>query len=179
MGKARNERRQALKRLGKTVLHDPATKRMLRNRRSRDDGATEVYIVDPLDGSGRRFFDVCAMRKWCKSNLEPLAAPIDMGRVERLLESGAVDAEHIRNHTIIREPEPIIICRDGAGPGEDQIVDGSHRFVAFAMAAALANRLDMLVPAYLLMPDQWRQFLVPAHVAEAFAFDADLKGASS
>lgn len=179
MGKARNERRQALKQLGKTVLHDPATQRMLRNRRLRDDGATEIYIVDPMDGGERRYFDVCAMRKWCKSNLQPLAAPIDMARVERLLESGAVDAAHIRNHTIMRDPEPIIICRDGAGPGEDQIVDGSHRFVGFAMAAALANRLDLLVPAYLLMPDQWRPFLVPARVAQAFKFDADLKGALS
>lgn len=126
---------------------------------------TEVYRLEQMDNGEPRYFNVSAMRPWVEANIEAGLFPLDYERAERLIETGAVDIDHLRNHTIQTELKPIIVCREGGGPASDQIVDGAHRFVALHMGAAMLG-LGGGVPGYLLYPQDWRQFVIPAKVAE-------------
>jgi hypothetical protein len=160
---SRNERRLERKKIKKQV-RNPILRRLLRNELESSRGS-EIYRLDD-DGTGQpMYFDICAMREWAKGNLEVFAMPPDLDRARRLIESGAVEFDHIRNHTIQTDLTPILVCRHGAGPGQDQIVDGAHRFVALCMGAAMLEQM-LPIPIYLLEPDQWRRFVIPRHVAE-------------
>jgi hypothetical protein len=114
------------------------------------------------------------MRKWATENAEMVVSSLDWERVEQLIASGAVDRNRIMDHTVHHQMDPIIIGIDAAGPGDDQILDGGHRFVAYAMAAAAAGMggAPLPLPAYALQPNEWRQFLIPRFIAEAMNFDA-------
>ena len=115
------------------------------------------------------FFDITGMREWCLSNAKRVVVPPDFERCMQLVKSGAVEAEHIRNFTIHRAPEPIIICRYLAG--SDQIVDGAHRYVALC-AAMHATQIFVPVPAYLLPKSKWQKFVMPEELTKFNNFES-------
>ncbi len=172
MRSTRNERRQARKTLDKRALSHPAARRILRNIRSgAGNAALETYQLDD-DGTGKQVsFDVFSLNVWARANLPVESISVDWRRVDRLLESGAVDLERIADHTLKTEMTPLLICKDVAGSGQDQIVDGSHRYVAFAMATQALGLDGLCMPAFLLTSAQWRPFIIPDSVMKAL-FDA-------
>lgn len=170
---SRNERRLAKKAIGKGVLNHPVAKRMERNIKRYGKEATEVYRLDGATPDDNLYFDVFSMREWAAVNCQIVPLAYDWDRAARLLEREAVSFEHIRDHTIKGNLRPVIIGRNAAGPGEDQMLDGAHRYIAAGAAATAAglNGTVFPIPAYVLEPDEWRQFLVPLHIAKAFHFD--------
>lgn len=170
----RNERRQIKKQFGRRVLEHPAMKRMKRNLRAGGgNAATEVYRIDGDTPDQHLYFDVYSMRKWAVDNVEEVVTFLDWERAESLIASGAIDRSRITEHTIHNKMEPIIIGLDAAGFGNDQILDGGHRYVAYALAATASGfaGAELPLPAYPLTPDQWKQFLIPRFVAKALGFD--------
>lgn len=171
----RNERRQLKKGIGRRVLDHPVMKRMKRNlREGGGEAATEVYRLNGPTPKEHLYFDVYSMRMWAIEYAEQVVSSLCWERVERMISSGAVDPQRIMTHTMHREMDPIIIGVDAAGAGEDHILDGAHRFVAYALAASSAGLVGqpLPLPAYLLKPDEWREFLIPHFVAQALNFDA-------
>lgn len=172
---SRNERRQLKKQVGRRVLDHPVMKRMERNlREGGGDAATEVYRIDGATPEQHLYFDVYSMRKWAIENVAEVTTFLDWERAERLITSGAIDRHRITEHTIHNQMEPIIIGIEAAGPKNDQILDGGHRYVAYALAATAAGfaGAPLPLPAYPLTPDQWKQFLIPRFIAQALGFDA-------
>ena len=160
--------------IGSRILDHPAVKRIKRNlREGGGDAATEVYRLDGATPDEHRYFDVYSMRKWSYDNLEMVGTFLDWGRANHLIESGAVDNERIMDHTLQNPMHPIIIGVDACGPGNDQVLDGAHRYVATALAATAAGMAGQPVPmpAYFLEPNQWPEFLIPIHIAKALKFD--------
>ena len=162
----RQERQQEKTRL-KKKLRNPIVRRLLKNELERGGSGTEVYRLDD-DGTGKpMFFDIYSMRNWADQNCETFALPVDFNRAARLVASGAVEPDHIRDHTIRTELKPIIVCT-GLLDG-DQIVDGAHRYVAMCAGAAMFQ-LNPPVPAYVLHPDEWKPFVIPTSVAKVCGF---------
>lgn len=158
----RKERQQEKTRL-KKKLRNPLVRRLLKSEMQRGSG-TEVYRLDD-DGTGNpMYFNISAMRPWAEENCEIFAMPIDFDRATRLVESGAIEPDHMMNHTIQNDLKPLLVCR-GVN-NADQIVDGAHRYVALCFGAAQFN-INPPVPAYVLQPDEWRQFVLPRAVARA------------
>jgi len=152
--------------LQKKQIADPVARRLLEDEIERGAG-TEVYRLDD-DGSGQpMYFNVTAMREWATKHCETFSWPPDMARAQRLVESGAVDPDHIRDHTIQTQMTPIIVCHGILGG--DQIVDGAHRFVAACMGAAMFGVNTPFIPGYALQPDEWKPFVIPRATAEAYA----------
>ena len=120
----------------------------------------EVYRLDD-DGTGKPlYFDVRALRAWTRTNMETISLAIEPARAQRFLETGQVDLDHVMRTTIRQEPEPIILCRHAAGPGEDAIIDGAHRYVAAAIGVAMISTRTAGYHAYVLEPEQWRPFVL-------------------
>ena len=157
----RAERRRQLAEV-KRKLRDPIVRRLVDDE-VRRGGVTEVYRLDGSDIDEPIYFNVSAMREWADGCCEIIAMPVDFERAERLLESGAIDMDRIANHTIRNNPKPIIVCRGLRG--EDQIVDGAHTFIAICMASKYSG-LPLPVPSYVLLPDQWKRFIISKHVVE-------------
>lgn len=150
----------------KKKLCNPIVRRLLKNEFDRGTG-TEVYRLDD-DGTGKpMFFDISSMRKWATENCETFALPIDFERASRLVKSGAVEPDHICDHTLHNDLTPIILCSGLLGG--DQIVDGAHRYVAMCAGAAMF-KLNPPVPGYVLQPHEWRPFVIPNGVAQACGF---------
>ena len=172
----RNERRLNKKALGKGVLNHPAVKRMKRNFRRAGRDALEVYRVDGEKPEQHVYFDVFSMREWAIAHMTVKAMEMDWERAEHLVATGAVDRDHIAQHTVQTELRPIIVGRGAAREGNDRILDGAHTYVAIALAAVASGRAGqgVPVPAYLLQPDQWRRFVIPNHIAKTLNFDATL-----
>ena len=161
----RKERQQEKTKL-KKKLRNPLVRRVLKKEVARG-GGTEVYRLDD-DGTGKpMFFNISDMRVWAEQHCEIFAMPVDFERAERLIESGAVEADHIQNHTLRNELKPILVCRGLLGG--DQIVDGAHRFVAACAGAAMLN-INPPIPGYVLQPEEWEQFVMPRSVALACGF---------
>jgi hypothetical protein len=171
----RNERRQIKKEVGRRVIEHPVTRRMMRNLREAGEAATEVFRLDGDTPDRHLYFDVYSMRKWSEAHGELVVSSLCWDRVERMMSNGAIDPDRLANHTMQQKMDPIIIGIDAAGPGDDQILDGSHRFVAYAIAASAAGfaGMPLPLPAYALTPDQWRRFLIPHFIAKAMKFDAN------
>jgi hypothetical protein len=169
----RNERRQRKKQLGRRVLDHPVTKRMKRNLREGGKAATEVFRLEGETPERHLYFDVYSMKKWAEAHGQLVVSTLCWDRVNRMRSNGAIDEDRLANHTTKQQMEPIIIGIDAAGPGEDQILDGSHRFFAYAMAASAAGMegAPLPLPAYALEPAEWRQFLIPRFIAKAMRFD--------
>ncbi|WP_408076846.1 hypothetical protein [Sphingomonas plantiphila] len=149
---------------------------MKRNlREGGGDAATEVYRISGSTPDKHLYFDVYSMRKWAMANVAEVTTFLDWGRAERLISSGAIDRNRITEHTIHNQMEPIIIGIGAAGPGNDQILDGGHRYVAYALGATAAGLAGapLPLPAYPLTPDQWKQFLIPRFIAQTLGFDAN------
>ena len=160
---SRNERRIARQEFTKT-MKSPAARR-LADRDIRTGIDIEVHRLQD-DGAGNTvYFNVRDMRAWCEKTLEPLTVQQDAMRAQHLVDTGAVDISYIKAHTVKHKPAPIIVCIGAAGPGEDHIVDGAHRYVAMCMGAMLSE-VPGAVFAYVLTPGQWRQFVMPNQVAE-------------
>lgn len=172
---SRNERRQLRKKVGRNIIDHPVMKRMKRNlREGGGDAATEVYRIDGETPDRHLYFDVYSMRKWAVANVEEVVTVLNWERAERLIASGAIDRDRITEHTIHNQMEPIIIGIDAGGLGNDQILDGGHRYVAYALAATASGfaGAPLPLPAYPLTPAQWRKFLIPNFIARALNFDA-------
>ncbi|WP_139383947.1 hypothetical protein [Novosphingobium mathurense] len=148
-------------------------KRMRINLREAGDAATEVYRLERQSPEEHLYFDVYTMRKWTLGNLSVVGTFLDWGRADHLITSGAVDPDRIKDHTILATPEPIIIGVNVCGPGNDQVLDGAHRYVTCALAAAAMGLQGQPVPmpAYFLEPEQWKKFLIPNFIAKALRFD--------
>ncbi|MBI0477026.1 hypothetical protein D9601_16870 [Sphingomonas sp. MA1305] len=130
----------------------------------------EVFRLED-DGTGQPlYFDVRALRAWTKANLETKSLAVEPGRAQRFIESGQVDLDHVMASTIRQQPDPVILCRHAAGPGEDAIVDGAHRYVAAAIGIAMISGRTAGYHAYVLEPEQWRPFVLsPDRLAEIAA----------
>ncbi|MCP3728907.1 hypothetical protein M9978_00545 [Sphingomonas sp. MG17] len=159
----RYDRRKAKRELN-WKLSNQTVQKILRAELEAGRG-TEIYRLERTDNGEPRYFNISAMRPWVEANIEVGAFPLDYERAARLIQTGAVDMDHLENHTIQTELKPIIVCREGGGPAQDQIVDGAHRFVALHMGAA-AFGLGGGIPGYLVYPADWKQFLVPPKIAE-------------
>jgi hypothetical protein len=81
-----------------------------------------------------------------------------LSRFNERLRDATVDSDYIVEHTLRTQPKPIIICRDVFSG--DQVVDGSHRFVAFCAGCAKWQLADAYFPAYVLQPHEWQQFVI-------------------
>lgn len=113
------------------------------------------------DGTGKsRHFDVSAMLKWAKQNVNPSLIKPDEERAAWMLDNDVVNIDHVAVVGIKSEYLPIVICRGASVTGEDLIVDGNHRYVAFTHLA-LKSKSDLLMEAFFLEPQQWKQFVVP------------------
>lgn len=170
----RIEKRLAKKAIGKRILNHPVAKRMEKNIKRHGLTATEVYRLDGDTPDEARYFDVFSMREWATQNCEVVPLAYDWDRANRLLDRDAVSFDHIRDHTVKNNLSPVIIGRHAAGQGEDQMLDGAHRYIAAGVAAVAAGMEGEVfpIPAYILQPDEWSQFLIPLEVAKAFRFDA-------
>lgn len=175
---SRNDRRLHMKALRKSIINHPVAKRIARNLRQVGAAATEIYRIDGDTQDQHVYFDVYSMRTWAIKNLEPATMPMDWQRAEDLIKSGAVDRHRIIDHTVQQAARPVIVGRDAAGPGNDQILDGAHTYVAMALGATASGLGGQPVPvaAYLLEPDQWKQFVIPNHIAKALNFDSAIDG---
>jgi hypothetical protein len=69
--------------------------------------------------------------------------------------------------------DPVIFGVNACDNGSDAILDGAHRYVAYALdcAASGLQGVQMPFPAYFLQPPQWRKFLIPNFIAKALRFD--------
>lgn len=162
----RKERQQEKTQL-KKKLRNPLVRKILQNKIARGGEGTEVYRLDD-DGSGNpMFFDISSMRSWAEQNCEIFRMPIDLDRAARLVESGAVEPDHIFNHTVRNDLKPLIVCTGLVGG--DQIVDGAHRYVALCSGVVMFG-LDPPVPAYVLQPDEWKPFIISNGVARVCGF---------
>lgn len=172
----RNERRLNKKTLGRGVLDNPAMKRIERNLKRAGREALEVYRIDGETPEQHVYFDVFSMREWSTDKLTAVKVPMDWERAEQLIESGAVDQNHIAEKTLRTDARPVIVGRHARGEGSDQILDGAHTYVALALAATAAGLKgqEVPVPTYLLAPEHWRKFVIPNHIAKALNFDATL-----
>lgn len=87
----------------------------------------EVFRLDD-DGTGNPiYFDFRALREWTRANMETVSLAVEPARAQRFVETGQVELDHVMRTTIRQQPDPVILCRHAAGPGEDAIVDGAHR----------------------------------------------------
>ena len=164
----RYERRKA-KRDVRAKLSDRRVRSILADEVKRGGFGTETFSVRH-DGTGEViYFNVSAMREWSEQNLEPAATPPNFDLAEKLVSDSTVDLAHIGEHTLRTKPKPIIICREVFGG--DQIVDGSHRFVAFCTGCAYWQLGDAVFPAYVLERSNWEQFVIPCPVARACGFE--------
>jgi hypothetical protein len=155
----------------KKKLRNPHIRQIVMGELRNGGAGTEVYRLDD-DGTGRPiFFNITAMRAWAEENLEIFWMPPDLPRAQRIIESGAVDRDHMMNHTVMNEPKPILVCRGLLGG--DQIVDGAHRFVLLCVGVATFGVEGAGLPGYVLMPDQWRKFVIPPDIARHCKSDAD------
>ncbi len=162
-------------RIDPAVLDDPAMKRMMLNiKRGGGRAATEVYRLDGKSPAENLYFDVYSMREWSEENAEKVWSTICWDRVKQLLNNGAIDVDRLKGHTIHQGMKPIIIGAEAAGPKNDQILDGAHTMVAYALRAKAAGceGAPLPLPAYLLKPHEWKLFLIPRHVAQALNFNA-------
>jgi hypothetical protein len=170
----RNERRRKAAEI-KKKLRNRQVRQLVLDELKNGSAGTEVYRLDD-DGTGKpMFFNITAMREWAEQNLEIFMMPPDFSRAERLIESGAVDRDHIMNHTVRTKPKPMLVCRGLLGG--DQIVDGAHRFVALCMGVAMFRVEGAGLPGYVLMPDQWQKFVIPPAVARICKFGEDQSSA--
>lgn len=166
----RVERQRLLReKLGRLAL-DPIARRLLKNYRKFGPPAAEVF-TQADDGTGRvRYYDVFSARLWCCGQpIVPVA--FDWSLVAALEARGAIDQSHIAGKEFPAEAAPVIICRE-AFRDEGVLIDGAHRYVLFArdrISRGLASQ-DCVIPAYVLEPNQWRQFVVPPKIADAFCY---------
>lgn len=120
----------------------------------------EIFRLDD-DGTGNPiFFDVRALRIWARANIEARPLRVEPWRAQRFIETGQVELDHLMQRTIQQQHEPVIVCRQAGGPGEDAIVDGAHRYVAAAMGAAMIGTKPIGYDAFVLEPEQWRPFVL-------------------
>lgn len=166
-------RRELKRQLGSKVMQHPYMKRMKRNLKEAGKLATEVYRLDGETPDGHLYFDVYTMRKWTMAKVNVVGTFLNWERAEHLVTSGAVDPEWIRDHTISRTMEPVIIGVGACANGSDQVLDGAHRYVAYALAATAMGLqgAPLPMPAYFLEREQWRRFLIPNFIAKALGFD--------
>ena len=164
----RYERRKKRREL-QAKLKDPRVRKILVEEFKRGGAGTETYTVTNSDTGERIYFNVSLMRDWAKANLEIVPTPPNLEVAERLVNDQTVDPDYIVERTLQTKPEPIIICRDVFGG--DQVVDGSHRFVAFCAGCVMWHLTDVYFPAYVLQPDEWKQFVIPDTVVRACGFD--------
>lgn len=119
--------RQLKRQLGPKVMQHPYMKRMKQNLREAGDAATEVYRIEGGTPDQHRYFDVYAMRKWTKVNVQMVGTYLDWDRVDYLITSGAVNPDRIRDHTMLHTMEPVIIGVRACDNGSDQVLDGGMR----------------------------------------------------
>lgn len=167
----RNERRrQRASVLGRFASH-PTAKRLLENYQRYGREAAEIYIQND-DGSGiPRYFDVFSAKLWCAKYRRIEALEIDQKLVKELSSNGAVDFEHLKSKKFDEDVAPIIFLLEATIAG-GLLLDGAHRYVAFAEKVQELEMAEFTrkVPAYVLEPKDWKKFVVPPLVAEAFQF---------
>ena len=133
--------------------------------------AAEIYIQHDNGCGDERYFDVFSAKLWCAKEKPIEALEIDHSLVQELCSNGAIDFEHLKSLRFDRDVAPIIFLLE-ATVGGGLLLDGAHRYVAFAqeVQSTEVGGLIRHVPAYILTPKGWKKFVVPAAVAEAFQF---------
>ena len=167
----RSERRKRRANVLGRVASHPSAKRLLSNCQRFGREASEIYIQHD-DGSGApRYFDVFSARLWCAKQRPIEALEIDHSLVLELCSNGAIDFEHLKSLRFDRDVAPIIFLLE-ATVGGGLLLDGAHRYVAFAqeVQSTEIGGVSRQVPAYILTPKDWKKFVVPPAVAEAFQF---------
>jgi hypothetical protein len=155
-------------------LKDPRVRKILADEIRRGGGGTETYTISNHETGERTYFNISLMREWAQANLPIVPTPPNFEIATRLVNDGTVDADHIAEHTIHTKADPIIICRDVFGG--DQVVDGSHRFVAFCLGHAMFDLEDAYFPAYVLQAHLWQPFVIPDAVVRACGFHISYEG---
>ena len=168
------EQRQFRAKMQGRVHSHPAAMRLLKNFRKYGRAGAEIYTQYD-DGEGNtRYFDVLSTRLWCdkRKKIEPLE--INERTVQYLLENGGVNPEHILNKRFDANVAPVIYLRE-ASIGGGLLIDGAHRYVAFAQYARIQGIRVSVVPAYILKPSEWKTFVVPPDIAEFFRLGKGIK----
>ena len=165
---SRYERRKKRREI-RSKLKDPRVRKMLGDELRRGGKGTETYTVTHADTGEQIYFNISDMREWAEANLQVVPAAPNYEVAMRLVGDETVNPDYIAEHTLQTKPKPIIICRYVFGG--DQVVDGSHRFVAFCAGCAAWNLTDVYFPAYILQPDEWQQFVIPDSVVRACGFN--------
>ncbi|MCG7522736.1 hypothetical protein [Ruegeria sp. Ofav3-42] len=107
------------------------------------------------------------LRRWAESNCELRGIPLDIKKVEDMFANKKIDRKHLQQHTMTRDPRPIIVCEDFGGMASE-IVDGNHTYAAMATAVAIAARTgfpfptEPTVPGYVITRKQMEQFIIPS-----------------
>ncbi|RYG57554.1 MAG: hypothetical protein EON56_02275 [Alphaproteobacteria bacterium] len=164
----RKERRPEGAVLFGSLASHPAVKRMIASCRRIGAPSPEIFTQHD-DGTGKpRYFDVISARLWCDAHKPIEALDMDFDTVRELVSSGRIDPVHLARQRFDQEVAPVIFLRR-ATAGGGLLLDGAHRYVAFAhelMAKGLESTVNV-VPAYLLEPVEWEKFILPAAVARA------------
>ena len=122
----------------------------------------QIYRQDD-DGTGQpRYYDIGAMVRWAQENVETQLIKTDSKRASRLVENLEVDPDYVKKLLSQKGFDPILICSKAVNGAGHQIVDGNHRYVASCFEAERKNTIE-LIPAYILEPEEWIQFVVPLH----------------
>ena len=118
---------------------------------------TPIYSFVARDGKNTHI-DSEKLRLWCKENrerLEVVNTPVSEKMANSFVDENVVDIAHVVRVMMMRKLDPVIYCKDGGGTRDRpdvMLVDGHHRYVAAAV-----HNLRM-IPAYVLEPEQWRDF---------------------
>ena len=134
-------------------------------------GKAEIFQFTDESGT-EQWLAIEPLRHWAEANCEPRGVPIDIRKVEDMFANGRIDPEHLRKHTMQRDPRPIIVCKDFQGIASE-IVDGNHTYAAMASALMMAEREGIQlpgspnIPGYVITRAQMERFLVPLEARTA------------
>ncbi len=167
-----DRRKLRAEKLGKVSSH-PVAKRLLSNYEKYGRISAEFYTQYD-DGSGKpRYFDVFSAKLWCSRHKAIVPVIIDQAFVEELCRNGSINSEHLEMIEFTQEVAPVIFLNGATNNGQI-LLDGAHRYVAFAREIKDKELEDSvrMIPAYILEPKEWKQFVIPQAVAEAFQMTA-------
>lgn len=130
------------------------------------EGKVEVHTGSFAETDPPKAILVTPLRLYVQKMLPVRRMPLDFQLVEYVLKrSGDVDPEVVQGKWTQR-PEPIIVAEHFFGEHKHEIVDGNHTFLAMAAAYHIGQRdfdlpkdMEPSVPAYVVPPDVWGDFL--------------------
>ena len=168
-----DRRRERSHNLGPAASH-PMTKRIWANYKKYGDAALEIFTQYDDSNGKPRHFSVFEARMWCSANRSIYLTKLDFDLADAMQETGVVDADHLVTKKCTEDVPPITIFV-GASAGSDRMVDGGHRYVAFANDVRAKGLKDQVrgAPAYIVEPSEWKRFVISVAIVKSLSSDKD------